>query len=53
MTTSPTPAADWIEWTGGENPVERLTIVEAKRRDGSVITKTAFKFDSASVASRT
>jgi|GEM_PF-3734469 len=21
MTTSPTPAADWIEWTGGENPV--------------------------------
>lgn len=21
MTTSPTPAADWVEWTGGENPV--------------------------------
>jgi hypothetical protein len=37
--------AGWVEWHGGENPVGHHDVVEAKRRDGSVITKAAFKFD--------
>ena len=35
----------WIEWSGGANPVGHHDVVEAKRLDGSVVTKAAFKFD--------
>ena len=40
----PTPG-DWIEWSGGPNPVGHCDVVEAKRLDGSIVTKAAFKFD--------
>jgi hypothetical protein len=38
-------AAIWITHDGGPNPVGHTDIVEARRRDGSFVTKAAFKFD--------
>jgi hypothetical protein len=38
-------AAIWITHDGGPNPVGHTDVVEARRRDGSFVTKAAFKFD--------
>jgi hypothetical protein len=36
---------DWIEWAGGERPVDRDALVTIRRRDGREVCDKAFKFD--------